>query len=79
MKKMLFFVWDDIHKNPNGVNKKIISQINNFICSGISCDYEYISQKKGGFINSILARLPFFNVNPKWKYIEKESECEDYV
>ena len=76
MKKMLFFVWDDIHKNPNGVNKKIISQINNFICSGISCDYEYISQKKGGFINSILARLPFFNVNPKWKYIDKYSNYD---
>lgn len=67
MNGICIFYYNIDEKKPNGIEKKILSQIRLFDEEGLTCKlvvfpYEF------SFITKILGRLPFTNTDPVWKY-----------
>ena len=65
----IYYYYIDKEKK-NGIEKKVLSQIELFKKKGFECElitYPYVHS----FKTKILGRLPFTNVDPKWEYDNK--------
>lgn len=63
----LFLIYEDIMNDSIGINKKILSQIENFRENGMDVQ-SYLLQRKIPKLYKILYRLPFTNLTPVWKF-----------
>lgn len=79
----LFIYYKKIDKNNlTGIDKKVLWQVEQLNTEGFKCElisnsYEGKSKLQKG-INLVLARIPYGNANPKWKWEKKFKEI-DYI
>ncbi|BCR36092.1 glycosyltransferase [Mariniplasma anaerobium] len=68
--KGLYIIWKDLHtKKLTGIDKKILAQQKIFDSNGLNCKFINLEYKKSlSLIEKICIRLPFSNINPKWKF-----------
>lgn len=67
MKNGIFIVYDDL-SIQNGVNKKIINQIDTMNHVGLKVFPYQMKKGEGKALYKLLYRLPFSNISPKWEY-----------
>lgn len=74
----IYIYYSSLDKNhANGVDKKVISQIELFNRLGLNCEL-VVFPYRHTFFSKILGRLPFSNVDPMWKY-DKKFQNIDYL
>ena len=81
--KGIFIYYNKIENNHlSGIDKKVISQVETFNNFGLDCEMIFLDTKTEKnhkrILNKFLTRLPYFNLKPKWEYVE-DYEKVDFV
>ncbi|MFL2120880.1 glycosyltransferase [Marinilactibacillus psychrotolerans] len=76
-----FIFYRDInYEKLNGIDKKVISQLETFKDAGINCKLEIMQSNKKDFwhklYNTVTCRLPFGNTDPTWRFNPKFNEVD---
>lgn len=82
MKGLFIFYREIDAENLNGIDKKVISQIDTFRENNIDCKLFIMKRNKieetPKIYNTIMSRLPFGNISPYWEY-SKEFDSMDFI